>query len=256
MSLWPGRGRAHLPDEPLFIRFNHFKACACGENDATSPCRMLERDRMGGVDIDSRRTPSCAPCHAGKEHGGAGPSALRRRELRQIRSRSERTTLQNARAEAAFAGLRVLAGGVVAARLAVRGVRAVALLAAVQLADHVAQVVFVIAAVVVVVAADVAGLLGAFAFFLVRPDDRGLDDLAAAGIDRVSDVGVELGPAVGAAGGAVLIEAATALIAVAGPQVVLAATAGAAVRQLAAGHGDKRTFRAFDDLEVADDDAI
>src|SRR5438105_4696376 len=149
-----------------------------------------------------------------------------------------------------------MAGGVAAARLAVRGVCAVALLAAIEFADDVAQAVFVIAAVVIVVAAGIAGLLRAFAFFLVCLDDGGLDHLAAGGVDRVGDVGVELGPAVGAAGGAVLVEPAAALVAVPGPQVVLAATAGAAVRQLAAGHGNERALGAFDDLEVADDEAI
>ena len=61
-------------------------------------------------------------------------------------------------------------------------------------------VVVVIAAVVVVVGADVAGLLRPFAFLLIGLDDRALDDLAAGGVDRVGDVGVQLGPAVGVAG--------------------------------------------------------
>src|SRR5207247_9590014 len=110
-----------------------------------------------------------------------------------------------------------------------------------------------ITGVVLVVGADVAGLLGAFAFFLVGLDDGGLDDFAASGVDGMSDVGVELGPAVGAAGGTVFVEAAAALVAETGPQMVLAAALRAAIGQLAAGHGHERTLGAFDDLQVPDD---
>src|SRR5262249_19526436 len=84
----------------------------------------------------------------------------------------------------------------------------------------------------------------------------GLDDRAAGGVDRMSDVGVELGPAVGVAGGAVLVELAAALVTEAGAQVVLAAAAGAAVGQLAAGHGHERPLGALDDLQVADDEGV
>src|SRR5262249_21326153 len=83
-----------------------------------------------------------------------------------------------------------------------------------------------------------------------------LDDLAAGGVDRVGDVGVQLGAAVGVAGGPVLVELVPALVTVAGPQVVLAAAAAAAVRQLAAGHGHGRPPGALDDLQVAHDKGV
>ena len=57
-----------------------------------------------------------------------------------------------------------------------------------------------------------------------------LDDFAAGGVDGVGDVGVELGPAVGVAGGPVLVELAAALVAEAGPQMVLAAAAAGSGR--------------------------
>src|SRR5919204_435285 len=63
-------------------------------------------------------------------------------------------------------------------------------------------------------------------------------------------------PARGVAGGAVLVQLVAALVAVAGPQVVLVAALAAAVRQLAAGHGHERAFGAFDDLQVAHDEGV
>ena len=75
-------------------------------------------------------------------------------------------------------------------------------------------------------------------------------------VDRVGDVGVQLDAAVGVAGGAILVELAAALVAEAGPQMVLAAAAVAAIRQLAAGHGHERALGAFDDLQVADDEGV
>src|SRR5262249_49440241 len=72
----------------------------------------------------------------------------------------------------------------------------------------------------------------------------------------VSDVGVQLGPAVGVARGPVLVELRAALVAEPRPQVVLAAAARAAVGQLAAGHGHERPLGALDDLQVADDEGV
>ena len=70
------------------------------------------------------------------------------------------------------------------------------------------------------------------------------------------DVGVQLDAAVGVADGAVLVELAAALIAEAGPQMILAAAAGTAIGQLAAGHGHERALGPFDDLQIADDEGI
>src|SRR5205807_4146504 len=64
------------------------------------------------------------------------------------------------------------------------------------------------------------------------------------------------GPAVGVAGGAVLVQFGAALVAKAGAQVVLAAAAMAAVGQLTAGHGHERPLGALDDLQVADDEGV
>ena len=63
--------------------------------------------------------------------------------------------------------------------------------------------------------------------------------------------GVELGSAVGGADGPILIQPAAALIAEAGPQMVLATALVAAIGQFSAWHGHKRTFGAFDDLQIA-----
>src|SRR5262249_37414797 len=179
--------------------------------------------------------------------------------------------LQDAGAEAAVAallvagrhgGLAVLAVAVRAARAVrrLRRVRAVAARAlagrAVQLGDQRRVRLLDIPAVVVVVGADVAGLLGALLLLLEGAQHGRLDDLAAGRVDRVGDVGVQLGPAVGVARGAVLVELVAALVAVAGAQVVLAAALPAAVRQLAAGHGHERPLGALDDLQVTHHEGV
>src|SRR5262249_10480457 len=85
-----------------------------------------------------------------------------------------------------------------------------------------------------------------------RLEHSALDDLAAGGVDRVGDVGVELDPAVGVAGRPVLVELAATLVAEASPQGVLRATTGAAVGELPVGHGHRRAPGALDDLQVPD----
>src|SRR5947207_1305017 len=141
----------------------------------------------------------------------------------------------------------------VAAARAVRAVRAVAARRRPQLADHLSVARRLVVAVVVVVGADVAGLLGAFLLGVESLQDGALNDLAARRVDRVSDVGVKLDAAVGVSGGAILVELAATLVAVASPEVILAAAARAAVGQLAAGHGDERALRPLDDFQIADD---
>src|SRR5207253_1762122 len=103
-----------------------------------------------------------------------------------------------------------------------------------------------VVAVEVVVGADVARLLGALALGVVGLQHGALDDLAAGGVDGVRDVGVELHPAIGVAGGAVLVELRATLVAEPRPQVVLAAARLAAVRQFSAGHGHERALGALD----------
>src|SRR5262249_12810465 len=146
--------------------------------------------------------------------------------------------------------------GLVVAARAVRGVRAVAFVAvgpawAVEFADQLVVGFLVLATVVVVVRADVARLLGALLFFLIGPQHRRLDDLPTGGVDGVRDVGVELGPAVGVAAGAVLVQFVAALVAVAGSQVVLAPALPATVSQLATRHRHKGPLCPFDDFQVA-----
>src|SRR5262249_26691623 len=102
--------------------------------------------------------------------------------------------------------------GVVAVAVpAARGVRRVRPVvgpaaAGVQLADQLREGPLVLVVVVVVVGADVAGLLGPLLLLVEGLEHGGLDHLAAAGVDWVGDVGVQLGPAVGVAGRPVLVE--------------------------------------------------
>src|SRR5262245_7335645 len=118
------------------------------------------------------------------------------------------------------------------------------------------RVVIDVAAVVVVVGADVTGHLGPLALVGVRLDDGHLHDFAAGAVDRVGDVGVELGPAVVIAGGAVLVQVVAAAVAVAGAEVILGPAARAAVGELAAGHGHEQALGALDDFQVPDDEGV
>src|SRR5688572_24507956 len=105
----------------------------------------------------------------------------------------------------------------------------------VQFTDQCAIALFVIG-IVIVIARHIARLLGPFFFFLVGLQDGALHELTAAGVDGMSDVGVQLGPAIGVAHGAILIELRAALVAESSAQVVLAAAAPAAIGELAARH--------------------
>src|SRR4029077_7634683 len=88
------------------------------------------------------------------------------------------------------------------------------------------------------------------------PDNLALDVFAARRIDRMRDVRVQLGPAVGAAQRPILVELGAAIIAMARSQVILATAGGAAIGELAARHRHERALGAFDDLQIADDEAI
>ena len=113
-----------------------------------------------------------------------------------------------------------------------------------------------LAAVEVVVPRDVARELGALELVGVGGEHGALDLLAAHRVDRVGDVGVELGAAVGVADRAVLVEPAAALVAEAAPEVVLGPAVAASVGQLAGRHGDEEALGPLDDLEITDDEHV
>src|SRR5437762_3626368 len=103
----------------------------------------------------------------------------------------------------------------------------------------------------IVVRRDVARLLGPFSLLLIGLEDGGLYHFAAGRIDRMGDIGMKLGPAVGVASGPILVELMAALIAVAGPQMVFAAALRAAVGEFAARRGHERPLAAFHESPIA-----
>ena len=105
--------------------------------------------------------------------------------------------------------------------------------------------------IVIIVAANVAGKLGFFFLFEIRANDRVLNEFSRSTVDRVGNVGVELGAA-----GPIFIEAVTALITEPGPQVVFATTIPATVGELATGHGNEHATGAFDDFQITDNKSI
>ncbi len=106
----------------------------------------------------------------------------------------------------------------------------------------------------VVVSAYVTRQLRPLHFQMVRLNHGRLNDFAAGRIDGVCNVGMELGPAIGAVPErAVFVQLQAAVAAKTAAQVVFRAASGAAVRQFAAGHGHEAALGAIDDLEVADD---
>ncbi len=111
--------------------------------------------------------------------------------------------------------------------------------------------------VVLVVVANVAGLQCPQPFHVQRFEYDALDVVAATRVDGVGDVGVQLD----AIGGQIpltapFIQARATLIAMPRAQVVLVTATGATVGQLSARHGDERALRAFNDLEVTNDETI
>lgn len=110
-----------------------------------------------------------------------------------------------------------------------------------------------VAVIKIVVSADITRQFGAFQFVGISREDGGLKHFTAGGVNRVSNVGVQLGAAFSIADGASFVESATTLVAESASEMILGATVTTAVRQLPGRHGNKKAFCAFDDFQVADD---
>src|SRR5205807_1423981 len=113
--------------------------------------------------------------------------------------RACRVALEDAGAEAfRTRRFRGLVSGCMRGAWCVAAVRSVAVAGSacrrIQLADDLRVGIKV--GIVVVVGTDVAGLLGSLFLLLEGLDYRALDDFAAGGVDRMCDVGVQLGSAV------------------------------------------------------------
>ena len=108
----------------------------------------------------------------------------------------------------------------------------------------------------IVVGWHVAGQFRAGFLLFIGLDHPLLDHLPAVRIDRVGDIGVELGPAFIVLRCLLVPLPNAALIAEGGPQMVLAAALRTVGRKLAAGHGHERPRCTFDDLQIANDESV
>lgn len=108
----------------------------------------------------------------------------------------------------------------------------------------------------IVVTRDIAGKFRPLQFGVEFADHPLLNHLAAAGVDRVRDVGVELSPAIFILDRPVFLQSNPALVAISGLEVVFTSALNAMGGQLAARHGHKRAVRPFDDLQIPDHEAI
>src|SRR5262249_2423707 len=102
----------------------------------------------------------------------------------------------------------------------------------------------------------IAGELRLLELLSIRLDDPLLDRLARGGVDGMRDVGVELDSGFGLADRGGNGQAAAAVVAELGADVVLAGAAGAALGDLPGRHRHEDALLAFDDLEVADDEGV
>jgi hypothetical protein len=107
-----------------------------------------------------------------------------------------------------------------------------------------------------IVARDVAGHFRPFELVGVSFEDGGLDFFASARVDRVGDVGVELGSPVGVADRSIFVESGAALVAKAAAEVVFGAAMRAPIGEFPRRHRDEETLGALDDLEVANDEHV
>ena len=107
---------------------------------------------------------------------------------------------------------------------------------------------------------DVAGLLAAHQLALVFLEDAILDFRAAACVDRMRNVGVQLHALVAVSVAellvAVFVEAFPAVVAVAGAKVIFFATMRAVVGQLARGHRQENALIAVDQFYIAHDECV
>ena len=110
--------------------------------------------------------------------------------------------------------------------------------------------------VVVVVTGDVARLLRTIQFHLEFRDHAGLNHFAAAGIDRVGDIGVQFGASFVVADGAIFFQTAAALVAMGRAQMNLLAALRTMRGELAAGHGHERAVGSIDNFQIADNKRI
>ena len=108
----------------------------------------------------------------------------------------------------------------------------------------------------IVVEADVIGPACQDALLLEGAEDFVLDMLAAVGMDRVGDVGVELGASFVILEGAIVAESLPALVAVERAELILSVAFGTAVHQFATRHCDEQAVAALYQLEVANDEAV
>ena len=108
---------------------------------------------------------------------------------------------------------------------------------------------------VVVVGAAIARFLRAHHFVLVSLEHFPLNQLAAIRVDRMGDIGVELGAPLVVLDRPIFVELGAALVAVQGPQMILAMAARTAIGQLAAGHRDERALGPLDNFEITDHEA-
>jgi len=108
----------------------------------------------------------------------------------------------------------------------------------------------------VVVSRNVARGFGSADFFLELSYYRLLNHFSTARVDRVGNVGIQLGTALVVGGHPIGIERGAALVAMVRTKVVFCAALGAVRSQLATGHRHKRSARALDDFEVSNDKTI
>ena len=92
--------------------------------------------------------------------------------------------------------------------------------------------------------------------FRKRRNNPVLDHLPAGGIDRMRDVGIQLGTAIVVLGGLLLLQTRATLVAKSGAKMVLAAALRTVSGQLSTWHRHEGPCGALDDLQVAHDERI
>jgi len=111
-------------------------------------------------------------------------------------------------------------------------------------------------AVFVIVSRNIAGLFGPFQFLVKFLNHATLDSLASLGVNRMSDVGVQLGSALVVEVEFVVAGTFATVVAKAGSQMILGIAGTTVGCQFPAGHCDEGTRVTFNDLQVAYDEAL